>query len=282
MQPGIFMCTPKEPCYFSDNVCFSKGPEWYASLFEAGGPGDLCGESSTHYSKLPTYPGTAERMYQALPDAKIIYVMRDPIDRIISHFIHEWTERTVDGSIDAVVRAVPRFIQYSQYAYQLHPYLELFGADRVLPVFYERLKVMPQEELQRITQFIGLRDRPMWHHDSTRHNVSAERLRKSPWRDALIDFPPAAWIRRNLVPKAFRDWVKSAWQMRNRPQLSESTRNWLASQLDSDLNSLGSLLDCSLNTDNFKQAVVAKQLDWCERRTAPVSDSLPCVEAAAR
>ncbi len=50
---------------------------------------DLCGESSTHYTKLPDYPETVSRMKALLPSVKLIYVMRHPIERLISHYVHQ-------------------------------------------------------------------------------------------------------------------------------------------------------------------------------------------------
>ena len=55
LQPGFFMSDPKEPCYFSDDDVFDRGEDWYRGLFSGAGAGDLRGESSTHYTKLPTH-----------------------------------------------------------------------------------------------------------------------------------------------------------------------------------------------------------------------------------
>ncbi len=52
---------------------------------------DLRGESSTHYTKLPTYPRTVDRMVRDLPRLKLIYVMRHPIERLVSQYVHELT-----------------------------------------------------------------------------------------------------------------------------------------------------------------------------------------------
>jgi len=52
LQPDFFMSTPKEPFYFSDDEVFSRGREWYLNLFSNAEPNQLCGESSTHYTKL--------------------------------------------------------------------------------------------------------------------------------------------------------------------------------------------------------------------------------------
>ena len=80
-QPGVFMTRPKEPSFFSDDTVYARGWGWYGAHFRAARDGDLRGESSTHYSKLPTYPRTVERMARDLPHVKLIYLMRQPIDR---------------------------------------------------------------------------------------------------------------------------------------------------------------------------------------------------------
>lgn len=58
MHPDIFMSQkPKEPQYFVQELNWSKGEDWYLSLFEAAGDAKIIGESSTDYSKLPRYQG---------------------------------------------------------------------------------------------------------------------------------------------------------------------------------------------------------------------------------
>jgi Sulfotransferase domain len=54
LQSGIFMSEPKEPTFFSDDQVYAKGLDWYSSLFAVAATSDLCGESSTHYTKLPS------------------------------------------------------------------------------------------------------------------------------------------------------------------------------------------------------------------------------------
>ena len=69
------MSTPKEPYFFSDDPQYAKGLDWYTSLFDDAADRDICGESSTHYTKLPTYPQTIKRMRQHAPNIKLIYVI---------------------------------------------------------------------------------------------------------------------------------------------------------------------------------------------------------------
>ena len=93
-QPGVFMTTPKEPNFFSDDDIFEKGMAWYSALFDGAAPGDLKGEASTHYTKLPNYPDTVSRLKQAYDEAgadypKLVYMIRNPLERAISHYMHE-------------------------------------------------------------------------------------------------------------------------------------------------------------------------------------------------
>jgi hypothetical protein len=260
-QPGFFMSTPKEPNFFSDADQWNQGLDWYRALFAEARDGDICGESSTHYAKLPDLPEALPRLARHLPDAKYIYVMRDPIDRLVSHYVHGWTERTIGGPIDEAAARYPALIDYGRYAMQITPYLERFGKDRVLPVFFDRLLVEPQAELERVCRFLGYTGTPRWQHE-VRDNVSAKRLRVSPVRDLIINQPALAWVRRTLIPQGARDLIKSAWQMRNKPVLGTAERDRLAAIFDQDLAQLGAMLGTSLTCANFRQKTAATSLEW--------------------
>ena len=105
-QPGIFMCTPKEPNFFSDADQYAKGISWYSGLFAEAPEESLMGEASTHYTKLPTYPGVVQRLKEHLPNARFVYVMRHPVDRLISHYIHEWSTGVYRCSLEEAIRQI--------------------------------------------------------------------------------------------------------------------------------------------------------------------------------
>jgi hypothetical protein len=90
-QAGIFITSPKEPNFFSDDDIFANGLAWYEALFEGAAHGDIKGEASTHYTKLPTYPRTVERVRSVLKAPRLVYIIRNPLERAVSHFIHEWS-----------------------------------------------------------------------------------------------------------------------------------------------------------------------------------------------
>jgi len=263
-QTGFFMTQPKEPNFFSDDDQFERGINWYCSLFEAAKPEVLCGESSTHYTKLPTYPRTAERMRAHFARVKLVYVMRHPIDRLVSHYIHDWTDHRIKASIDLLVEQNPELIQYGLYAMQIRPYLEVFGAESVLPVFFEGIAANPQQELERICAFLGYAGRPRWDHTLRPRNVSLERLRRSPLRDALVNLPLLRTVRRQVVPKSFRERVKRLWTMTERPQLSRKQREQLAAVFDEDLATLGTWLGVELSCTNFVRVATNGPHEWVQ------------------
>jgi Sulfotransferase domain len=262
-QPGFFLATPKEPCFFSDDEVWARGLDWYRSLFAGAAAGDLRGESSTHYTKLPTYPRTVERMRAALPaHTRFIYVMRHPVDRLVSHYIHEWSTGTVDATIDAALAHHPALVAYGRYAWQLAPYLETFGAARVLPVFVSRLEARPQAVLDRVCRFLDYRGTPRWAADVARQNVSRERLREGRWRARARRAPGARRLWRTLVPRALRERINDRWRMTVRPRPSAAALARVREVFDRDLAELGGLLGMELSCAAFDAVTADVDPAW--------------------
>ncbi|MFK7883224.1 MAG: sulfotransferase [Phycisphaerales bacterium] len=256
-QSGVFMSTPKEPNFFSDDEQWAQGLCWYGSLFETAQPDDLCGESSTHYTKLPAYPDTVSRLSAHVPDAKFIYIMRDPIDRLVSQYIHEWSMRNISVPIDEAVRTHHELLDYSKYSMQIRPWLERFGHAKVLPVFFERLTNRPDAEFDRICRFLGLDDTRSWYKEAEAKNVSSQRTQRSPFRDLVLSIPALKTLRRTLLPESVRERIKSRWRMEQRPELSQEARLWVTKQLDSDIRELGQMLGIDLDCGSFSDRVVS-------------------------
>lgn len=237
-QEGVFMSTPKEPNFFSDDDVYARGRGWYEALFDAAPPGALKGEASTHYTKLPTYPACADRLAAMIPDAKLIYMTRDPFERLVSHYIHEWTMGLIAAPLEEALEANPELVAYSRYAMQITPYVERFGAERILVLPLERMEADPQGALSEVGAFLGLPGQPVWIAERERANVSAERIRRFPLRRLLIDNPAASALRRALVPKAAREAVKRRLRMERRPALSEAARARLAPVFEAEASAL--------------------------------------------
>ena len=261
--PGVFMTEPKEPNFFSDEDIWARGMSWYRGLFSGARPGELCGESSTHYSKLPRHPKVVERIAEHVPDAKFIYVMRHPIDRLVSHYVHEWSQRVLDVPLSQALREHAALKDFSRYAMQLEPYLATFGKERVLPVFFDRIRAQPQAELERVCAFIGYEGTPTWQEERGPSNVSSERMRTSRWRDIVVNAPILADLRRRFVPQSLRDQIKSLWMMKERPRLTDAEREQLVKTFDPDLARLADWLGMdSLTCDNFVETTSNRAWEW--------------------
>ncbi len=261
-QRGIFMSEPKEPNFFSDDDQYRRGVEWYSSLFANAREGHLCGESSTHYTKLPDHPETIRRMAALVPNVKLVYIMRHPIDRLVSHYIHQWTQNVIRCDINDALDRYPELINYSRYSYQLEPYFEAYGKHSVLPVFFAAVRKQPQTELERIARFVGFRGPVAWKEDLGAQNVSAERLRRFRGYRLIVDSPPMALLRRALIPQTIRDVVKARLTMQQRPALDDSSVARLESIFDEDLHALSEWLKVDLTCANFDEKTSDGSLEW--------------------
>lgn len=261
-QPNIFMSEPKEPNFFSNDEEYAKGIGWYEGLFAEAPAGALLGESSTHYTKLPTYPETIDRLARHAPEAKFIYIIRHPVERLVSQYIHEWTQRLTSKPINEAVLELPILTDYSRYAYQLRPWLERFGQERILLVYFESLSARPQCELERVCRFIGYEGAPQWDFQLEADNVSSQRLRKSPVRDAIINAPLIRTVRKNLIPRTVRDRIKAYWSMKTRPEMSAELRGLLTETFDLDLADLGRWIGQPLSCATFKETAMGAPPEW--------------------
>ena len=218
-QPGIFMTEPKEPNFFSDDANFAKGTDWYASLFAGAAGEDLTGEASTHYTKRPELPETVTRLKAHVPQAKLVYMIRDPMVRIVSHYIHEWTQGVLSAPLDVEIERHTPLVDYGLYGWQVAPFVEAYGREAILLTSLERMKADPGGELARVAQHIGFAGDVAWVEDQGAENVSAQRSRKLPLHGLLVDNPVANALRRTLVPKSVRNRVRQARQYKGRPEI---------------------------------------------------------------
>ena len=254
-QPGIFMSTPKEPNFFSDDPIYKGGLDWYKELFREAEADDICGESSTHYTKLPDYPETIQRLKSAIANPRLIYVMRHPVDRLISHYMHQWSEGVITCDIDKAVDRYPELIDYSCYGKQINPFIDTFGVKAVLPVFFVDLKSSPQRSLEMIGRFIGVTNPASlyWNRESGRDNVSQNRIRRFYGSQFIINSKPMIWIRRAFVPQGIRNRIRGYFTMGHRPRLSESQLAKVTEVFDQDLKLLRDWFGFEVSCQNFNE-----------------------------
>jgi len=167
-HPSIFMSEPKEPCYFVDadklkkawpemwRMGFWRSEETYLSLFSSAKDERYVGESSTDYSKRQIFDGVPARIARFNPDSRFVYIMRDPLERTLSHYWHMVEHREERRPILEAFRNDSDYVSTSYYAYQLAPYFEVFGKERVYTLTFEELKRDPVAAARAIFIWLGI------------------------------------------------------------------------------------------------------------------------------
>jgi hypothetical protein len=155
LHPEIGMSRPKELNFFVAELNWELGTDWYASHFAAGDA--VRGESSPHYTNRPRFGRVAERMAGLIPDARLIYVVRDPIDRALSHYLHNVSGGYETRSLaEALAEPESAYVHRGLYAMQLDPYLERFPRERIAIVAHEDLKLDRQRTMEELFGFLGV------------------------------------------------------------------------------------------------------------------------------
>ena len=233
-QAGIFITDPKEPNFFSDDETYALGQDWYEDLFRGAAPGDIRGEASTHYTKRPDLPNTLPRMTKALAAPQLVYMVRNPLQRLVSHYIHEWSLNNLSGSLSAAIETYPDLVNYGRFGWQIEPYIEAYGREAILLTSLERLKSDPHTELARIAAHIGYDQQVHWQEELAVENASNERFRKLPLHNILVNNSIATMARRTLVPKVVRERIREAQTMKERPVIPQKHEATLISQFRED------------------------------------------------
>lgn len=182
LHPDIQMSSHKELSYFTgtDDPSTDRwsrwglGPDWYRSNFT--GPEAVHGESSTLYTDYPRARGVPRRIHDSIPDVKLIYAVRDPIDRFVSQYRHVRGLGRERRTLAEVLRSpqLPEssYLLRSCYWLQLEQYLKWFDPAQIRLVSFRDLSLNRDETLASIFRFLGVAEgfrSPRW---AEEHNVA--------------------------------------------------------------------------------------------------------------
>lgn len=209
-SPSIFFPSVKEPHTLCLNeVLTPEGKARYAALFQNARPDQLCGEGSTGYTKLPTHTGVPERAYKVLgSDLKLIYIVREPVARAVSHHYHLYRAGDAPRAIGEAVRKIPTIVQFGKYAMQLEPWIEKFGRDHIHVVRFESYVRDRRGAVDSICRFLGVDVPPQEINPGAVFNSGEEqRLPPEPIKNIVRRITRSQWYKRNVHPRTPR-WVR--------------------------------------------------------------------------
>jgi len=161
-HPHVYFPAKKEPAnLLHDRVLCAAGRAEYARIFAGAGADQVCGEASTSYTMLPVWREVPTRALKVLgAGVKLIYVVREPVARLISHHHHAVAQESCATDINRAVRKDPRLIGLSRYATQITPWLKAFGPNSLRVVRFETLIKRRRENAAELCEFLGLEPRP--------------------------------------------------------------------------------------------------------------------------
>lgn len=240
-HPDVDFCFHKEPDFFSKSKDWRKGLDSYHKLYK-NTANCLKGEGSTTYSWLLEYPETVDRLYEYNPNLKLIFMVRNPVDRIRSHFGHEFSKGRVEKPIEEEIRENPAYVRHSLYAGQIKPFIERFGQGQIHYLKFEDFVLDGLSQLNEVLVFLGLKEMSEDELDLSPKNEILQRKAERPFKRKL-----APYVR--FLPEGLRRMLKGPFEYKltEKPQLKAEFREELWSLLYSDLREFEQLSGLDLS-----------------------------------
>lgn len=174
-HPAVCMSRPKEASFFQDTFEFKQNPNfdmgwsWYSNFFTHYNGEKLVGEATPSYSDRTRSPKTAQRIYEFNPDMKLIYMVRNPIERQISawkmdYYFYtnnlinrqevEWSSKGFEYWLEQQEKV--KQWDECRYLYQTKAYLDFFPEKNLCVSFLDDWKINQKKEVERILNFLHI------------------------------------------------------------------------------------------------------------------------------
>jgi len=201
-HPDVCMSARKELDFFVEDGNWERGVGWYRLRFASCAAERARGESSPNYAKTHADPGVPKRMYSVVPDARLIYLVREPIERMRSMYRHLVIDGTETRSFVDALTEDDDYLQTSRYIQHIGAYLKHYPKDRFLVITTEQLAAEPEATLAAVHSHLGVYpvDPP---EDVRRRNVTGDR-RVDSEMSLRLKANPAYWRALNR-----------SWRLRN-------------------------------------------------------------------
>ena len=256
-HPQIEMSSQKEPDYFSDAAIQKQGiyygknridtEEKYNTLFNTQKKDVIFGEGSVSYL---FYPTVAQDIKAYNPIAKIIIMLRNPINRAFSHYLMDYRLGLVSDSFEDIINKKSKhknahlfyqqYMKVGEYATQLKRYFDVFDKENILLIDYEDFKSDVAGTVNSVYSFLNV---------STEFSADVNKKHNTftmP-KNKLIRFVYSFVVIRNILSFIFpKNMVKAGrlilFRKNKKPKLLEETRNQLKHYFSNDVRLLESLI----------------------------------------
>lgn len=242
-HPNIFFSNPKEPRYYQlPDDDRESAREWYKGIFRKASPSETAiGEGSviyTYRSNCASNP-IPQRIKDEQPGARFIYIVRHPIDRIVSNWHMNSNEAPkIYGSLNSNVIAAEfesQFVDRSLYWSQINHYRDIFDDEKILVIFYQDFRTDPDATLNKCFTFLGLSPYSDIEHSQEIYN----KFRRKTSLMRMISKLPAFSSVQARVPKQVKTWLIERTNIvvnknYEKPRLTRDTWQLLVDRLRED------------------------------------------------
>jgi hypothetical protein len=272
-HPQVYLPALKEPHYFSQINpshrqrylrTIIRDEAAYLRLFRRAKGYKAIGEASPSYLWKADAP---HRIHRAIPDAKIIILLRDPVERAYSHYLmdvreglqnlpfpkalqEDWNRPEKGWSVSQL------YVELGLYAEQVRRYLNVFGSEQVLILTFEDLTksaLNGKSVVADVLRFLGLDPAPLPKIDTSRVENGfaaarwslARRIAGSNWarRAGQILVPVSLGANHTVKRVVYQRYFLKE---QPKPPMDEQAKEWLCSIYDPDLRVLEKVLDRKL------------------------------------
>jgi len=263
--PGIFMSEVKEPYYF----CKTMIPidhyvtpiidrKKYLALFEKSKNEKIVGESSVWYL---SDPDASSLIYQQVPSAKIIILLRDPVERAFSHYLmlegrkqfksssfHEQIQKEIRDGLDYKTPNIR--LNAGLYYDDIIRFLEIFGRNQVKIIIFEEFIVNTKEILNDILEFLDV-SISLKKFEPQKHNPAV--ISKYPLVNEFLNISFVSKLRQKLIPEQTQRNIKKKLfkDLRNEYKMTSEDREFLKKYYNEDVKKLSTFLDKKLPWPNY-------------------------------
>ena len=260
-HPEILMSSVKEPDFFSDKEIVDQGlyygtsrintSQKYHNLFSDNKEEKIFGESSVSYLYYPEVP---KRIKKYNTEAKIIIMLRNPVDRAFSHYLMDFRLGLLSDRFEDVFNKKEglKFQQYfllGNYYSQVKRYFDAFSKENVHIIWYSDFKKDAEKEVQKVFKFIDV---------DSNYKVSFETVHNSfsmPKNKIIRNIYSIVWLRKLLsflFPSTFVGFIKSTlFKKGNKPKIPTEIRKIFTEYYLDDICKLEELL--SINLSEWKK-----------------------------
>lgn len=232
---------------------FDRYMDWYKTFFEDAKPGQLIGEDSTTYLASSKAP---ERIRNVLPDVKLIFLLRDPVERTYSQYWQRVANGLMTQSFQKALRDdLYSLVQRSLYKNQVEQFLDVFPREQIKFILFENFIEDVEGTMDELSDFLEIDNHFDLSDEKTVYNKTLypESVKLQLWCNQKLRWfsgssysshlPDAPDVKPSVLRKIFRKVIfKLNMNSETKPPLRKRTRKFLERFFRKENRGLGDLL----------------------------------------